>query len=159
MADALLAGDRSAYDLSPVLLAYRKALELGLKTIAWGDGVNFLEPVPDYLGVEKSRSLLWLGNIVIQLVKRLRWESLFQCEGVSNLADFKSVLEQANLIDAEYDKFTYPELSAEQASEFLRLLDRVFELLDNLAAALTAEWAMRSAPAQPQRSGAKPTVH
>lgn len=70
------------FDLSPLLSAYRRAVELHLKVIVLGEGANFLAMKPDELSVHKTRSLSWLAQFVMQIVTTLRWEEEFKTQGI-----------------------------------------------------------------------------
>lgn len=140
------------FDLCPVLSAYRHAIELHLKVIVLGDGGHFLAPRPDELSVNKTKSLSWLGQFVIQIVKKLKWEEEFQTEGIQNIAEFKAVIEEANEIIEVYDSFrcpvdpTPPETLKSTVLELVRRLDALLDLLAETADALAAEWDLRSDP-------------
>jgi hypothetical protein len=159
-------GPISEFDLGPVLSMYRHAVELHLKVIVLGGGGNFLPTKPDELSVHKTRSLSWLAQFVIQIVTGLRWEGKFRAEGIETLADFKSLIEEANGIDAPFRAFRCPadserpEAAKSAILEFLRRLDAVVELLAQTADALAAEWELRSDPGalETDRPGGKPTV-
>ena len=160
----------TAPDLCPVLSAYRKAVELSLKVVVLGDGGNFLPTKPDSISVHKTRSVSWLAQFVCQIITALPWEGEFRCEGVENLADFKSVIEDVNAIDPEFHAFRCPVAGGETDADtgdvittvrqFVRRLDAVLDLLDGTADALAAEWDLGSG--KNERDGDnefKPTVH
>ena len=91
-----------------MLSAYRKAVELSLKVIVLGEGGNFLPTKPDPISVHKTRSASWLVQFVCQIITTLKWEEEFRCEGVENLADFKSVIEDVTAIDPDFHAFRCP---------------------------------------------------
>jgi hypothetical protein len=104
------------------------------------------------------------------MITVLDWEEEFRCEGVENLADFKSVIDDVSAIDPDFHAFRCPAdcvepdaVSGELTStvrEFVHRLDAVLDLLDGTADALAAEWGLR--PGKNEMDGGaefKPTVH
>jgi len=79
------------WDVGPVVLLYRQAVELQLKAVI-GEGGGFLKAPTDHLTLVKTRSLRWLAQITSQIIKAVQWEAEFKCKGVSNLADFNAVI-------------------------------------------------------------------
>jgi hypothetical protein len=160
----------TALDLCPVLLAYRKAVELSLKVIVLGEGVNFLPTKPDLISVHKTRSVSWLAQFVCQIITTLNWEEKFRCVGVESLADFRAVIEDVNAIDPDFHAFRCPaepvtpdavpgDLTTAVRSS-VRRLDALLDLLDRTADALAAEWDLRSGKDNPDGGTEfKPTVH
>jgi hypothetical protein len=159
-------GPISDFDLSPLLTAYRHAVELHLKVIVLGDGGKFLATRPDELSVQKTKSLSWLAQFVVQIVTTLKWEGEFKTEGIESLADFKAVIEEANGIDPPFDAFRcptdseLPEVVKSTVLEFVRRMDLLLELLETTADALAAEWDLRSDPTAPETDwpDGKPTI-
>jgi hypothetical protein len=160
----------TALDLCPVLSPYRKAVELSLKVVVLGEGSNFLPTKPDPISVHKIRSVSWLAQFVCQIITTLNWEEEFRCEGVESLADFKSVIEDLNAVDADFHAFRCPAdpvtpdaVSGDLTSavrEFVHRLDAVLDLLDGTADALAAEWDLRSGKNDwDGGTEFKPTVH
>jgi hypothetical protein len=92
-------GASAKYAACPVLFMYRHALELTLKALVLGDGINFLATKPDTLSVYKTHSVSWLAQFVCQIVTALKWENEFKCEGMDTLADFKATIEDINSVD------------------------------------------------------------
>jgi hypothetical protein len=94
----------------------------------------------------------YLCSIVTQIITTLRWESEFRTEGIENLSDFKSVIEEANGIDPPFDAFRCPtdsggpEAVKSAVLGFVRRLDTVLDLLERTADGLAAEWDLRSGP-------------
>ena len=136
----------SDVDFSPVVNMYRQALELHLKVFVLGEGGNFLKTKPDPISVGKSHSVFWLAQFVAQIVTVVGWHKEFRCEGISNLDDFTTVVENVNSVDPgsyTYRCFVDPQ---EQFSvgEFCGKLDALLVLLDSTADALAAEWDLRS---------------
>lgn len=125
----------------PVVFMYRHALELYLKAIVLGGGGNFLATQPDPLSVHKTHSVSWLAQFVAQIVKTLKWEAEFKCEGIENLDDFKAVVESVNSVDPGSYVFRPPNVAV---SEFARKMEDLLDLLDSTGDALAAEWDLRS---------------
>jgi hypothetical protein len=67
------------WDVCPITLLYRQALELHMKAVV-GEGGNFLASPIDHITLLKTHSLRWLAQIVCQIIKGVRWESEFRCE-------------------------------------------------------------------------------
>jgi hypothetical protein len=88
---------KTAWDACPVILLYRQALELHLKALV-GEGSNFLPSPTDPISLFKTHSLRWLAQIVCQIVKTVRWENEFKCEGVASLADFSALINELVMI-------------------------------------------------------------
>ncbi|MBI4877213.1 MAG: hypothetical protein HY822_21475 [Acidobacteria bacterium] len=150
-------GLMSDFDPCPVVLMYRHAVELHLKSLVLGEGGNFLATKPDHLSVCKTHSVSWLAQFVCQIVIALKWENEFRCEGVGNLADFKAIIEEINSVDPGYafrcpgrteGPGSVPGQLAFSVREFARRMDAILELLDSTADALAATWdRMAGAPA------------
>jgi hypothetical protein len=84
---------KTAWDACPVILLYRQAVELHLKALV-GEGGNFLPSPTDSITLYKTHSLRWLAQIVCQIIKAVRWEGEFRCEGVASLADFSALVSE-----------------------------------------------------------------
>jgi len=65
-----------------------RPLKLHLKFLI-GDGSSFLKSPTDHISLAKTHSLRWLAQIVCQIIRAVKWESDFRCEGVASLAGFK----------------------------------------------------------------------
>jgi hypothetical protein len=97
----------------------------------------------------------------------LHWEEQLKTDGMDSLAEFKSLIEEANAIDPTFQAFrcpTNPENASEAKSSVLALvrrLDNLVELLERTADALAAEWDLRAT--EPDSLGLDdgflPTVH
>src|SRR6266852_2411155 len=83
----------TAWDVWPIVCLYRQALELYLKALV-GEGSNFLKSKTDPISLYRTHSLRWLAQIVCQVIKTVGRESDFTCEGVSNLAEFSSLVNE-----------------------------------------------------------------
>jgi hypothetical protein len=132
------------YDVYPVLFIYRNAVELYLKAMVLGEGGNFLATKPDYLSVGKTRSLSWLAQFVSQIVTVLHWEDMFRCEGVENLAAFRTLIGEVNGIDVGHGIFQISGDLVTSLPELLCRLDALLRLLDSTADALAGEWGLRN---------------
>jgi hypothetical protein len=140
---------KTAWDACPVKLLYRQAVELYLKSLV-GEGSNFLPSPTDHITLYKTHSLRWLAQIVCQIIKAVKWEGEFKCEGVSNLADFSALVSELEGLDpvavAVRSKQRgrpgeVPQLL--QKSKVLQLVPKLDALLDLLAATadgLAATW-------------------
>ncbi len=136
-------GPFSQFEACPVVFMYRKAVELELKAIVLGSGGNFLATKPDPISVAKSVSLSWLGQFVAQIVRGLKWEASFKCQGIETLADFKAIIEDVNSVDPGPHSFRYPGEAQFSIQEFAAKMDALLELLDSTADALAATWDMQ----------------
>lgn len=140
----------------PVVLLYRQALELQLKAIVLGAGGNFLATPADHISVSKTHSLAWLGQSVCQIITRLQWDKEFRCEGVENLTDFKTLVEDVNRVDPGPCFFRFPGSESFNVPEFAARMDALIELLECTADALTAEWDLQLHPDLEIASGKTP---
>lgn len=143
-------GPFTDFDVCPVVFMYRHAVELHLKALVLGEGINFLATKPDTLSIYKTHSVSWLAQFVCQIVTALKWEEEFKCEGIENLADFKAVIEGVNSVDPGPHAFRYPVNTEGQFSvrEFGRKMDALLELLDSTADALAATFDSRGEKAE-----------
>jgi hypothetical protein len=133
MQDSLEAKTCSA----PVVLAYRKAVVEYLKATILGEGSNFIVSKVHPLTVFNSHSLRWLSQLVRQIVRTVRLEKWFVCEGVTNLRDFRRIMDE---LDEKADGFypdRYPNLLA-----FSWQMDAILNLLDATAAELAEKWEL-----------------
>ena len=161
-------------NICPVVSMYRHALELHLKALILGDGGNFLAIKPDSLSIRKSHSVSWLAQFVAQIVVAVKWEEEFKCEGVENLADFRSAVEALNSVDPGFYSFRLPFDAVGNGSdvgglnfrvrEFARKMDALLVLLDATADALAATWDMQNGGLQLEGEihavkGFGPTIH
>jgi hypothetical protein len=160
----------AAWDACPAILLYRQSVELHLKALV-GEGSNFLPSPTDPITLYKTHSLRWLAQIVCQIIKTVRWEDEFTCEGTATLADFSAVINELEGLDPvsiavqsgsrSRDGSVPHQLQPTTVVQFAKNLDRLQELLDSTADALAAEWDMRSAaPSEDNGSagGFEPTI-
>ena len=153
---AKLEPDRSArtdWDGCPVVLLYREALELHLKALV-GEGSSFLKTRTDPISLSRTHSLRWLAQIVCQIIKAVKWESDFTCEGVASLADFSAVVNEVEALDpvtrAIRSSGAGGKSSVSQyyrtfnVVQFTRRMDALLDLLDVTADALAATWDHRA---------------
>jgi hypothetical protein len=89
---------KTAWDACPIILLYRQAVELRLKMVV-GQGSNFLKSPTDHITLYKTHSLRWLARIVYQIIKTVKWESEFKCEGVTSFADFSDLVSELEASD------------------------------------------------------------
>src|ERR1022692_769081 len=89
---------KTAWDACPAIQLYRQSVELHLKALV-GEGSNYLPLPTDPITLYKTHSLRWLAQIVCQVIKVVRWENEFKCEGVATLADFSAVINELEALD------------------------------------------------------------
>ena len=131
---------QTAWDACPVVLLYRQAVELHLKSLV-GEGSNFLAEPTDHITLYKTHSLRWLAQIVCQIIKTVKWENEFKCEGVSSLADFSALVNELEALDpvavvvqSKHRGRPGDVPSSLQKSKVLQLVPKLDALLDMLAA-------------------------
>jgi hypothetical protein len=123
--------------IAPVVLVYRKATEEYLKAMILGDGSNFIVSQVHPLTVFNSHSLRWLSQLVRQIVKTLHLEKWFVCEGVTNLRDFRRILDElGEMADGAYPD-RYPDFLA-----FSWQMDAILTLIDATADKLAQRWEL-----------------
>lgn len=163
---------KTAWDACPVILLYRQALELHLKTMV-GEGGNFLPSPTDSITLYKTHSLRWLAQIACQIVKKVRWENEFKCEGVASLADFSALVNELEALDPVScsvcsssrgrDGSVPLQLQAPNVLRFAKKLDGLLDLLDVTTNALAARWEQEpEVPGENNshaRGNSKPTIH
>ena len=160
---AIAADPLHEYDSCPVLSMYRRGLELQLKVIILGEGGNFLAARPDELSVHKSRSVSWLAQFVSQIISTLEWENEFKCDGIKNLAEFKTFVAEVNSIDPGFHAFRYP--ADFNVREFAARMDPLLDLLESTADGLAATWDIQMGDAAPDTESDggngefNPTIH
>jgi hypothetical protein len=162
---------KTAWDACPVILLYREALELHMKALV-DEGSNFLKERTDSITLYKTHSLRWLAQIVCQIVKTVRWESEFKCEGVASLANFSALINELEKLDpvscavhpasGGRDGSVPHQLRPPNVVRFAKKLDALFDLLNATTDGLAATWDL-----QQEGSGEeifdgddfKPTIH
>ena len=163
---------KRAWDGCPVILVYRQAVELHLKTLI-DEGNHFLKTPTDSISLSKTHSLRWLAQIVGQIIKTVGWESEFKCEGVASLADFGALVAELESLDpvacavtigrSSRDGSVPPQLQPPNVVQFTKKLDGLLDLMDAIADALAATWDQRVgiSAADKFQTGdeIKPTVH
>ena len=112
-----------------------------------GEGRNFLRSPTDPISLSTTHSLRWLAQICCQIIRAVKWESEFKCEGVSSLADFSALVNEVETFDP-VARAIRSASSPNAVSEFLRAFDifqlatkleAMLDLLDATADALAAE--------------------
>ena len=141
-----------AWDACPAILLYRQSVELHLKALV-GEGRNFLPSPTDSITLYKTHSLRWLAQIVCQIIKAVRWEDEFKCEGIATLADFSAVVNELEALDPvsiavqsvgrARDGSVPHQLQPPNVVRFAKQVDFLLTLLDVTADALAAEWELR----------------
>lgn len=143
---------KTAWDACPVILLYSQAVELHLKALV-DEGGNFLKERTDPLTLAKTHSLRWLAQIVCQIIKAVKWENEFKCEGVSSLADFSALISELEELDPVWvlvrpgnrrpDGWAKNQLLPPNVVQFAKKLDALVDLLAATADGLAAEWDLR----------------
>jgi len=139
----------TAWDACPVLLLYRQCIELHLKAMV-GEGSNFLLSPTDPISLFKTHSLRWLAQIVCHIVKTVRWENEFKCEGVASLSEFSALINALEAMEPVAlavqsgglgrGGSVPQQLDPPNVVRFVKKLDNLLHLLDATADALAAEW-------------------
>ena len=155
---------------APGILLYRQSVELHLKALV-GEGGNFLPSPTDPITLYKTHSLRWLAQIVSQIIKAVRWENEFKCEGIAILADFSAVVNELEALDPvsiavqsgsrARDSSVPHHVQLPNIVRFANRLDFLLTLLDVTADALAAEWDLRSEGldiAADLKGGVDPTI-
>jgi hypothetical protein len=157
------------WDVGPILLLYRQALELHMKAVV-GEGGNFLASPTDHLTLYKTHSLRWLAQIVCQIIKKVGWEGEFKCEGVASLAEFSALVNQLEDVEpvscavhsTDRDRLggVPSQLQKPKIAELLPKLDALVDLLAATADGLAAEWDLRAEGMEFRgEDDFKPTIH
>lgn len=157
---------KTGWDVGPIILLYRQAIELHLKALV-GEGCKFLPSPTDHITLFKTHSLRWLAQIVCQIIKAVQWETEFKCEGVSNLAEFSAViaeLENMEPVSAAIHADTKnrnpgevpPQLSKAKVREIASKFDALIDLLAATADGLTATADLMEL--ETGKSGIKPMI-
>jgi hypothetical protein len=140
---------KMAWDACPVVLLYRQSVELHMKALV-DEGGDFLKERTDPLTLAKTHSLRWLAQIVGQIIKAVRWEHEFKCDGIASLADFSelvSELEESDPVaiavrpgNRRPDGSVPDQLLPPHVVQFAKKLDTLIDLLDATSDALAAKW-------------------
>ena len=140
---------KTAWDACPVILLYRQSVELQLKALV-DEGGDFLKERTDPITLAKTHSLRWLAQIVCQIIKAVKWENEFKCEGVANLADFSTLVSELEALDPvavavrpgnrRPDSWVPNQLLPPKVVQFSKKLDTLIDLLDATSDALAATW-------------------
>jgi hypothetical protein len=138
---------KTAWDACPVVLLYRQSVELHLKALV-DEGGDFLKERTDSISLAKTHSLRWLAQIVCQIIKAVRWEDEFKCEGVASLADFSALVSELEELDPvavavrrgnpRPDSWVPNQLLPPNVVAFSEKLDGLLDLLDVTTDALAA---------------------
>jgi hypothetical protein len=141
------------WDVGPIILLYRQAIELHLKALV-GEGGNFLASPTDHITLYKTHSLRWVAQIVCQIIKKVGWGSEFSCEGVSTLGEFSGLVDQLEAVEPvscavhsdERDRRggVPSQLRESKIAALLPKLDALADLLAATADGLAAEWDLRA---------------
>jgi hypothetical protein len=143
---------RGSWDVWPIVLLYREALEIHLKLLV-GEGSNFLSTRTDPISLFNTHSLRWLAQIVCRIIKKVGWENEFTSEGVLSLADFSAFVKEVESFDpvgrairssgtTDIDE-AWQYCRGFQLLQFAKKLDALLDLLGATADALAATWDMQ----------------
>jgi hypothetical protein len=142
---------KTAWDAAPVILLYRQAVELQLKSLV-GEG-SFLKSPTDHITLAKTHSLRWLAQIVCQIIRAVKWEAEFKRESISSLADFSALVNELEELDPvavamrpgnRRPDFSVPQqLLPSNVVRFAKKLDALLDLLAATADGLAAEWDLQ----------------
>ncbi len=139
---------RTDWDVCPIILLYRQALELQLKDLV-GEGSNFLKTRTDPISLSRTHSLRWLAQIVCQIIKTMELASDFTCEGVASLAGFSALVNEVEDLDPATRVIYSNATGARSVTHFYKSfdvvlfakkLDALLDLLDVTSDALAAAW-------------------
>jgi hypothetical protein len=143
---ALQPNTNTAWDACPVVLLYRQAIELHLKTLV-DEGGDFLKERTDSISLLKTHSLRWLAQIVGQIIKVLKWENEFKCDGVPGLTEFSTLISEREELDPvavavrpgnrRSDGWVPNQLLPPNVVQFGKKLDGLIALLEATADALS----------------------
>jgi hypothetical protein len=144
---------KTAWDATPIILLYRQAVELHLKSLV-GEGSNFLKSQTDPITLYKTHSLRWLAQIVCQIIKAVGWEKEFKSDGAGSLADFSALVGELEGLDPvavavrssgrRRDGSVPEQLQPSNVVRFAKKLDALIELLSATADGLSATWDLRT---------------
>jgi hypothetical protein len=91
---------------------------------------------------------------VCQIIKAVRWENEFKCDGIATLANFSAVINELEALDPvsiavhsgsrAHDVSVPHQLQPPNTVQFAEKLDCLLELLDSTADSLAAEWDLLS---------------
>lgn len=163
---------KTAWDACPVILLYREALELHLKAFV-GEGSTFLKSKTDSITLYKTHSLRWLAQIVCQIVKTVRWEQEFKCEGVASLANFSALINELEALEPAScavhpssrgrDGSVPHQLRPPNVVRLAKKLDGLLDLLNVTTDALAATWDLGAEVSGEETfhegNTIKPTIH
>ena len=156
---------RNDWDVGPIILLYRQALELRLKAVV-GEGSNFLKSPTDPISLYQTHSLRWLAQIVSQIIKKVGWETDFTCEGVPDLKEFGALVSKIESLDpvtravhaGTRDRRGLLHLyAAFDVVQFAKQMDGLLDLLNATADALAATWDLQMDAVS--EIAVKPTIH
>jgi len=143
---------KGAWDACPIILLYRQSVELHLKALV-DEGGGFLKERTDSVTLGKTHSLRWLAQILCRIIKAVKWENEFKCEGVASIADFSAVVGELEALDPvavamrpgnrRPDGWVPNQLLPPNVVQFAKMLDGLLNLLESTADALAATGDMQ----------------
>lgn len=139
---------QNAWSACPIIPLYRQSVELHIKGLV-DEGGGFLKERTDSITLEKTHSLRWLAQIVGQIIKAVKWEGEFKCDGIASLADFSALINDLETLDPvaffvragnrRADSWVPDQLLPPNVVQFAKKLDALLNLLDVTADALAAK--------------------
>jgi hypothetical protein len=112
-----------------------------------------LKAPTDHLSLAKTHSLRWLAQIVCQIIRAVKWENEFMCEGIASLADFSTLVDELESLDPvtvavrpanrRPDGWVPSQLQTPNVVRFAKRLDALLNLLAATADGLAAEWDLQ----------------
>lgn len=126
------------WDFGPAVLLYRQAMELELKMLV-DAGDRFLGERIDPISLSSTRSLRWLAQIVCRIVKAVGWEHAFTCDGVGNLAEFRSAMDELQLLDP-LTRGSVGDARPFEIRAFVSRMESLLDLLSSTSDGLAATW-------------------
>ena len=144
---------KTAWDATPIILLYRQALELLLKSLV-GEGSNFLKSPTDPISLYTTHSLRWLAQIVCRIIRTVGWEKEFKSDGAGSLADFSALMDELEALEPvsfvvhsksrARDGSVPDQLRPANVIRLAKKLDGLLDLLAATADALAATWDLRA---------------
>ena len=107
----------------------------------------------DSITLSQTHSVRWLAQIVCQIIRAVKWENQFRCEGVSGLADFSAAVAELEALDPvalavrsssrSRVGSVPPQLQPSNVIRFAKELDALLNVLDSTADGLAATWDLQ----------------
>ncbi len=132
------------WEVGPVLSLYRTALVLQLK-FAVGEGKRFQKAPTCFLTLGQTDSVRWLGQLLGQILKNLKWQERFRHKSVEGVKGMQELIEEFEEMEVmQAIQFGRRErrgpgdvpavLRVERVMEVTRRVDELVELLERTEA-------------------------